>query len=408
MERITVVACAAVGVAIVVYMLASPYLPYGTFDNSAATIRAAKTVQDLHARYTRSTHTNAKPLSVLIVPGHEPSAGGTAFTHIWERDVVVDIAYELATQLESEPQLRIMVARNKQEWHPTLRAYFDNNWESIREWRDKNKVETARLVATGHVKETEPLVHHNAAPEDMAMRLNGINKWADENDIDIVLHLHINDYPRARTSEPGKYSGFAIYIPAPEYGNSASSREIAENLYQRLARYYPVSNLPGESAGIIEDAKLIAIGRDNSQSAASLLIEYGYIYEPQWGDALQDTTVTDVATQTYLGLQDFFMRPLEQTYASTLLPYTWDATMHSGAEGSDVLALQTALLEEGLYPPPGNTLNECPRSGKFGPCTERALRLFQQKYNIDGDGTVVGPSTRAELNARYGKHLVYE
>lgn len=396
-----------------VYLSANPdiQLIFDTASDSgpAATVRAAKSTGDLYNRYASATP-NSKKLSILIVPGHEPLGGGTAYKNIWERDVVVDIAEALAARLQTNPQFNIMIARTKTAWHPTLDAYFNANWEAIRTWRDNNKLQTAERVAAGIHAPVEPAIHHNPAPEDISIRLNGTNKWADENDVDMVLHLHINDYPRARTSEPGKYSGFSIYIPHTNYGNSNASRAVAQKVFDRLARYYPVSDLPGESMGIIEDAELIAIGRDNSQSAASVLIEYGYIYEPQFVQAnLQSTTVKDVAEQTFLGIQDFFNAGAADVYASTLLPYNWNRGVGSGTNGSlDVLALQTALIEEGLYPPPGESMNDCPRSGKFGGCTEEALKLFQEKYGIDGDGTHVGPATRVELNARYGEKYVYQ
>ena len=408
------VACAAMLSAIAFFVLASPYLPAAFTlgkSNPAATIRAAKTVTDLHSRYAHSPNAvGSKPLTILIVPGHEPTAGGTAYKNIWERDVVVDIAEKLAERLKTNTRFNVMVARDKKNWHPTLQAYFNANWQAIAAWRDSNKLETAQKIATGTYKTDEPAVHHNRAPEDMSIRLNGVNKWADEQDIDIVLHLHVNDYPRKRTTEPGKYSGFSIYIPHYQYGNNSASRAVAQNIFDRLSRYYPVSDLPGESMGIIEDAELIAIGRDNSQSAASVLVEYGYIYEPQFvQENLRDANVQDLAYQTFLGLTDFFDASARGTHANTLLPYTWSASVTTGASGSvDVLTLQTALVEEGLYPPPGTSLSECPRSGKFGPCTEKALQLFQEKYDIDGDGTHVGPATRAQLNALYGEKYGYQ
>jgi N-acetylmuramoyl-L-alanine amidase len=411
-KRLLAVAYVAVGVAIALYSIAAPYLPFDRVDGQeAATIRAAKSASDLQARYARSSaSSSAKPFKILIVPGHEPLYGGTTFRGIWEHEIVVDIADQLAAQLKTNPAFSVMVARTKTAWHPTLAQYFDANWEEIREWRDNNKLETAQKIAAGTFEEEAPSVHHNPAPEGPSIRLNGINKWADENDVDLVLHLHINDYPRSRAKEPGKYSGFSIYIPDSQYGNGAASRAVAEKIFTRLAEHYPVSNLKGESSGIVEELKLIAIGRDNSQSAASMLIEYGYIYEPQFtDDTLRAATVTDLAYQTFAGVQDFFNAPASHTYASTLLPHTWSTSLESGEENSlDVLALQSALTLEGHYPPPGNTLNECPRTGTFGPCTERALKLFQQASGIDGDGTVVGPATRALLNAHYGEKVGYQ
>ncbi len=410
LERSLVITSLAVCAAIGMFMLAEPYLPTewpSTEDNTASTIRAAKTAQDLYARYASQS---GRRLNILIVPGHEPEEGGTAYHDVWERDVVVDIADRLAAQLRTNPRFNVMVARSKTDWHQTLSTYFTAHWDAIRAWRDNNKVETARKIMAGTFEENAPAVHHNPAPEGPSIRLNGINKWSDENDMDLVLHLHINDYPRPRTSEPGTYSGFAIYIPDSQYSNSNSSRAVAQKIYDRLSRYYPVSNLAGERAGIVKDLKLIAIGRDNSQSAASLLIEYGYIYEPQFAeDSLRGAAVNDLAYQTFAGVQDFFNASASHLYASTLLPHTWSTTIPSGeSESVDVLALQTALTEEGYYPPPGNSLTECPRSGKFGPCTERALKLFQEKNGIEGDGTVLGPATRTLLNDLYGNKLGYQ
>lgn len=401
----------AVGTALLAFMLAEPHLPVRVGeDQTAATVRAAKSIGDLQKRYARSNAESPKKFKILIVPGHEPMYGGTTYKGVWEHEIVVDIADTLAAQLKTNSKFDVMVARSKTEWHPTLAAYFDQHWEEIRVWRDSNKTDTARKIAAGLFEEEEPAVHHNPAPEGPSIRLNGINKWADESDIDLVVHLHINDYPRSRASEPGKYTGFAIYVPDPQYSNAAASRAVAETMLSRLSEHYPVSNLAGEQTGIVEELKLIAIGRDNSQSAASLLIEYGYIYEPQFVDeTLRAATITDLAYQTFAGIQDFFNAPATHTYASTILPHTWDTTIEAGVKGSlDILALQAALSEEGLYPPPGNTLSDCPRSGTFGPCTERALKLFQQTNTIDGDGTVLGPATRAELNARYGIKFGYQ
>jgi peptidoglycan hydrolase-like protein with peptidoglycan-binding domain len=66
--------------------------------------------------------------------------------------------------------------------------------------------------------------------------------------------------------------------------------------------------------------------------------------------------------------------------------------------GPDVFALQTALAADGEYPPANETANDCPRSGKLGPCTKSAIRSFQNKYKIDDENGVVGPTTMSKLN----------
>ena len=61
-------------------------------------------------------------------------------------------------------------------------------------------------------RQVERVVHtiRNIAPDEMGVRLYGINKWANENDIDIVIHVHFNDYPGRPRTGSGKYSGFSI------------------------------------------------------------------------------------------------------------------------------------------------------------------------------------------------------
>jgi len=37
--------------------------------------------------------------------------------------------------------------------------------------------------------------------EDIALRLYGFNKWADENKVDAMVHIHFNDYPGERLDD---------------------------------------------------------------------------------------------------------------------------------------------------------------------------------------------------------------
>ena len=69
--------------------------------------------------------------------------------------------------------------------------------------------------------------------------------------------------------------------------------------------------------------------------------------------------------------------------------------------GDDVLALQSALLLDGVYPGKGKSKNDCPRSVKIGPCTLGAIDTFQKKYGIKGEENVVGERTREVLNNKY-------
>jgi len=58
---------------------------------------------------------------------------------------------------------------------------------------------------------------------------------------------------------------------------------------------------------LIEDQQLIALGRYNTSDTASLLIEYGYIYESKLADETgREQFFSAFADKIYLGLEDFF------------------------------------------------------------------------------------------------------
>ena len=391
-------------------------------DQLAAVIlsQKAKSVDDLRSKYAgiapsqteqvvQALVTSSQPkVRILIVPGHEPDFGGTEFGKLKERDLVVDLSWKLARLLGSNPKYEIFVSRDTTSWSPQFAEYFKNSWEEIKEWQKAHKNETINLSRVGAFRQVTPTVAHNDAPLNIALRLYGINKWSNENDMDIVLHVHFNDYPRKNRSTPGKYSGFSIYVPESQYRNSATTKAVADAIFKRLKRYNNVSDLPIESEGIIEDQDLIAIGSFNSVNAASLLIEYGYIYEPQLTDpTMRELATQDLAFQTYLGLQDFFdprMIPdMGHTYGTSILPHHWETILKEGDRPShDIFALQTALAVEGIYPPSGTSGNECPRTGKFGPCTREALSAFQNKYGITEESRIVGQKTLQILNQKYG------
>ncbi|MCX6718607.1 MAG: peptidoglycan-binding domain-containing protein [Candidatus Staskawiczbacteria bacterium] len=92
----------------------------------------------------------------------------------------------------------------------------------------------------------------------------------------------------------------------------------------------------------------------------------------------------------------------ESSPASSVWCYTFSDNLKAGNAGPAVLALQTALLKEGLF--------SVSATGTFGPKTALAVASFQEKYASDiltssgltkGTG-YVGPATRTKLNALYG------
>jgi len=227
--------------------------------------------------------------------------------------------------------------------------------------------------------------------------------------VDIVLHIHFNDYPGRSWHRPGEYSGFSIYVPEDELPNSRASIELAHTIKSRLLLFTAPSNLPGESDTVIPTQELIAIGSNASRDKISLLLEYDYIYESRYHNTdLRDASAQELAFLTYQGIKEYYEG--ENSIATSLLPHTWKSNLGKDDKGRDVLALQIALREEGVYPPEDTTLEECPMSGYYGLCTDRAVTVFQEKHkgiildplSLEEGTGFVGGSTRNLLNTLHG------
>lgn len=370
-------------------------------------ITVAQIQSDYHgvqvsAPVTASTTTTAavpgKKVKILIVPGHQPDVGGTVFGGVLERDLVVDIADALAGLVSQNLHYEVMVSRSRTAWNPILQTYFDTHALEIETFRQSQTLQMQRYLADGSLLPEEDQVYHNAAPAAAVLQLYGINKWANENDYDITLHLHLNDYARRRRGTAGEYDGFAVYVPDHQYSNAAASKAVGEAIAARLAAYHATSTLPKEDQGVVEDQELIAVGSNNTADGAALLIEYGYIYEPQFQNAsVRPVAVADYAYQTYLGLQDFFKDPPLPTYGSVSFPYEWEkVTAKKGERGPSIYALQAALRHLGYYPPAGRSFSDCPVSGVAGGCTTAALKEYQRAHGLEAVG-VLGQKTRAAL-----------
>jgi len=361
-----------------------------------------KTIAELKAEALEAATTTPehRRIRVLIVPGHEPNSGGTVSGRLKERDLAVDLGKQLQGFLEADGRFETVLSRDEKGWNPDLEAYFSGHWDEIDAWRKDARAEMEARIASGEVAKPVVTIGHNDAPKDVAVRLYGITKWADEHDIDVMVHIHFDD-DRASTRAAGYRTGFAVFVPPPQYDNGAPSRAIGEQVRARLKAFDPVGNLKGEiaSGGLVDDPELIAVGEQNTADPASLLVEYAFIYEKQLKTpAVRALAVRDQAYQTALGLQDFFFGDAPPR-ATSVLPYAWKKSVRYGSDPADVYALQTALTLDGAYPPVGRARNACPRSGRFGPCTRAALSLFQKKHGITGEAGFAGPKTLARLGA---------
>lgn len=370
-----------------------------------------KTVVEIKSRYSEKKSLfggeTDKKVRILLVPGHEPDFGGAEYSTLLERNMNVELADNLQQFLGTNNKYQVFVTRNTSVWMQTFSEYFKNNWDDIIAWKNGHKDQMTRLSRISELHPFVPEVIHNTAPANVALRLFGIGKWSNENDIDIVIHIHFNDSRGHSRNSPGDYSGFAIYVPQNQFFNSSTTQTVANTIFNRLHRFNAVSDLPGESGGIVQDQDLIAIGAYNSLDAASMLIEYGYIYESQFTNPdLYDTAIKDLAFQTYLGLQDFFddHNPINiaENFDTLVMPYTWNSSIvGKDFNIKDVYSLQTALVLDGVYPPSDKTLNDCPRTGIFGNCTKAAVDTFQRKRGIRTEKGIVGPRTVEELNKLY-------
>jgi hypothetical protein len=291
------------------------------------------------------------------------------------------------------------VARSQTDWDPVLKQYFTEHQKDIEQYRKTQQAEMRSHLAEGHITRPVDQIYHVTASNEGSLQLYGINAWANETKVDIVLHLHLNDTPTRKGPHDAPFQGFAIYAPDHQYSNARASRVLADAIAVRLTRYHATSTMPKERAGVVEDQELIAVGSNNSVDSAALLLEYGYLSEQQVSDpATRDAALKDYAYATYLGLQDFMQDPVVESYGTSALPLDWSGVVaRTGDHGAGIYALQSALRYLGFYPPPGKDLVDCPISGRVGPCTQAALAQYQREYGFPATGTL-GPQTRAALS----------
>jgi N-acetylmuramoyl-L-alanine amidase len=241
----------------------------------------------------------------LIVPGHDNEFSGTAHGGLREADLNLDLARELELLFAADDNFRVTVVRDLKtgEYLSRLRRYFKREAGAIQKFIDRQKSRFERRLANGALTDYAG-VPHNAANPTVAARLYGINKWADEQKFDLVLHVHFNDYA-GRGSGLGLYRGFSIYVPERQLPNSRVSEALALPLAAQLLAVARPSNFPGEGA-IVSDQELIALGANATLKTASLLIEYGYIYEERLqSPAVRALWLQALARQTYAGLLDY-------------------------------------------------------------------------------------------------------
>lgn len=353
-------------------------------------------VDDLTSEEVKNHYRDGR-VSVLIVPGHDGRDPGTTYNGIKEADRVALVGEYLYEHLKNNDQFDVTLVRNRNGYTKEFADYFLRQKDSIGFFIQSVWQRFHQLIRSDQVTVSPPAVQHNRASKKTQLILYGINKWANEKNIDIVLHLHLNDYPRSWRER--KYNGFSMYISGSALPNHEVSYELAQHFRNVFSKYWAESNLPLEKEIIIESPYLIATGAAGSLRSASLLVEYGYIYESRFHT---DLMLKEAAFRTYEGLLSFFDdKKTVQNRFSWIFPYQWNKNIPFGSKlNDDVIAAQSALFKLGFYPPTGKTKRECPINGNLRTCTRRALANFQQYFEIIGNGEF-GPKTRGALNTLF-------
>jgi len=252
----------------------------------------------------QTSYDRGERIRVLVVPGHDNVAFGTSYKGVREADLNAELGEELAVVLSADPRFEPVLVRTKGGYVKEFADYFEKNDKNVRAFVAEKKEIMKDLLRSGMLEKEEGIIHNNA-PSDVAYRLYSLNMWANENSVDIVIHIHFNDYPRKARNKPGRYSGYAIYVPDGQYSNARPSRELAVSIARRLSEQLTPSTHPQEGA-VVPDQELIAVGSYNTLDPAVALIEYGYIYESRFQGDKRAELFRELARLTHEGLRDFF------------------------------------------------------------------------------------------------------
>jgi len=253
----------------------------------------------------------ALPIRILLVPGHDNEVWGAQYGNMKEADMNLALATRIYNILKKDKRFEVYITRDGSTsigYSKEFDDYFTFHHDEIAAFEKNNKASTEAEIADGAFVQKENVPHHTVS-SDVALRLYGINKWADENKIDAVIHIHFNDYPRAKSWTIGKYKGFTVYFPDGQFPNSKGSSQLAADIFTELHKKYITSTYPPELGGLIPDQQLIAMGANGTLDATvrSVLIEYGYIYEKKFRSrSTRLQAYNNMAQLTATGIKKYF------------------------------------------------------------------------------------------------------
>ena len=247
-----------------------------------------------------------QPIKILLVPGHDNEIWGSQYGKIKEADMNLVLATKIYNLFKKDKKFEVFITRDSSGYTKEFADYFSLHQADIISFKEDAKKKMGDKISNGSFVKKEN-VPHISATSDMSNKLYGINKWANENNIDAVIHIHFNDYPRKNAWTIGKYKGFSIYTPEEQMVNFKESNQLAKNIFSQLHKKYISSTYEKELEGIIPDQSLIALGSNDSlvENTRSILIEYGYIY--RFGNSvMRHKAYTNMANLTVAGIKDYF------------------------------------------------------------------------------------------------------
>jgi len=248
------------------------------------------------------------PIKILLVPGHDNQVWGAQYGNLKEADMNLVLATRIYNILKQDKRFDVHITRDSNGYTKEFADYFPAQKDAISAF-----VENAKKLMQGKIADgsfvVEPNAPHHTVSDDIALRLYGFNKWADENNIDATIHIHFNDYPLPTKWTIGKYKGFAIYMPNSQFPNATESANFAKSIFTELHKKYITSTWKQEAGGLVPDQQLIAIGANGTLDASvrSVLIEYSYIYEKKLSTrSTRLQAYTDMANLTVAGIKNYF------------------------------------------------------------------------------------------------------
>jgi len=245
---------------------------------------------------------------ILIVPGHDDQIWGSQYGNLKEANLNLKLATNIYDLLKKDQRFQVFITRDNDGYTKEFVDYFSLNKLDIKDFKENAKKEMQNKINNGNFIEKEN-IQHNSVKENTSIVLYGINKWANENKIDAVIHIHFNDYPRKTKWTIGKYKGFAIYFSDKQFLNTKKSEKLAKNIFAELSKKYTPSNYKKELGGLVPEQKLIAIGSNHTllSNTGSVLVEYGYIYEKKFRtNSSRSESCKDMAILTVDGIKNSF------------------------------------------------------------------------------------------------------